>query len=139
MQTKRLFSNWTQTATFFLIGGALAWATKLAIIVSTNGRIIDTGAAALFMRIGLLLLLVGSTAIGSRLSANRTALLRVLAIVLSPVILFGLFFLPGFFITPLLANSSIWYAQQEAPIAIAVVVSAVAGFILLKSLNPVAR
>lgn len=139
MQTKQLFTNWTQTASFILIGGALAWTIKLAIIVSTNGRIIDTGAAALFMRIGLLLLLIGSTAIGGRLSINRTVLLRILAFLLSPVLLFGLFLLFGFFINPLLANSSIWYAQQEAPIAVAVVISAITGYLILKTFKPAAH
>lgn len=97
MQTKQLFSNWTQTASIILLGGALAWSIKLTIIVATNGRIIDTGAAALFMRVGLLLLLIGSTAIGSRLTVNRATLLRILAFLLSPVILFGLFYCLAFF------------------------------------------
>ena len=139
MQIKSLFSQWTKVAAILLIGGALAWTIKLGVIVSTNGAIIDTGAAALFMKIGLVLLLIGSTGIGSRLGKNRQPFLRIIAILLSPVILIGLIFLFGFIMGPLFKNTSIWYAEQEAPILIAVMVSLVVGSLLLKSLKPVVR
>jgi hypothetical protein len=42
---KLLLSQWIQIAGVILIIGALAWTIKLIIIISTNGRIIDTGAA----------------------------------------------------------------------------------------------
>ena len=139
MQTKLLFSNWTQLAAAILISGAIAWIIKLSIIVSTNGQVIDTGAAALFMKIGIVLLAVGSTAIGSRLSAKRATWVRVLAMVLSPVLLFAIFFAIGFVAMPLFKNISLWYAQQEAPIAIAVVVSLLIGIALFRNYQPAVR
>ena len=133
MQLKSLFSRWTQVAGILLIGGALAWTIKLCIIIATNGRIIDTGAAALLMKIGIVLLLIGSTGIGHRLSRNRALWLRIISIILSPVVLFGALFLLGSFIVPLFQHIDLWYAQEEAPIAIAVVICMPVGYLLYKS------
>lgn len=138
MQTK-LFSNWTQLAALLLMGGATAWIIKLGVIVSTNGQVIDTGAAALFMKIGIILLAIGSTGIGSRLTAHKATWQRVIAIVLSPLMLFALFFLVGFVATPLFKNISLWYAEQEAPIAIAVIVSLLVGIVLYRNYQPAVR
>src|SRR5215218_7712118 len=137
MQLRSLFSRWTQVAGLLLMGGALAWTIKLCIIIATNGRIINTGAAALLMKIGIVLLLVGSTGIGNRLSRNRTLWLRIIAIILSPVVVFGSLILIGTFIVPLFQHIDLWYAQQEAPIALAVVVCMPIGYILYKSYKSV--
>jgi hypothetical protein len=137
MQLRSLFSKWTQVAGLLLMGGALAWTAKLCVIISTNGRIIDTGAAAFLMTTGLVMLAVGSTGIGTRLSLNRNVLLRIIAIILSPLVVFGSFLLFGMIIVPLFKNSSVWYAQQEAPIAIAVVLSFALGYVLYRSYKPV--
>lgn len=139
MQLKAIFSNWTQVAGLLLIGGALAWTIKLGVIISTNGRIIDTGAAALFMKIGLLLLVVGSTGIGNRLSRHRAVWLRTIAILLSPVVVFVLLLPVGMFLSSLVKNSSVWYAEQEAPIALAVVVYMAIGYFLHRSYKPVTQ
>jgi hypothetical protein len=136
MQKRLLFQKWTKTAGLLLMGGALAWAIKLSVIISTNGRIIDTGAAALFMKIGLVLLLIGSTGIGSWLSYHRTLLLRIIAIVISPALLFGILLLFGTFVSPLAKTIDVWYAQQEAPIALAVILCLAIGFLLYKSYLP---
>ena len=138
MQLKSLFSRWTQVAGLLLMGGALAWAIKLAVIISTNGRIIDTGAAALFMKIGLLLFAIGSTGIGNRISLNRNIFLRTIAILLSPVVVFGSFLLFGMISGPLAKNIEVWYAQQEAGIAVAAVAYIAIGYLLYKSWRPVA-
>jgi hypothetical protein len=136
MQLKLFFYNWTRVASLLLIGGALAWTLKLGVIISTNGRIIDTGAAALLMKIGLLLLIIGSTGIGNRLSHNKALLLRILAILLSPVLIFSLLLLIGMVAVPLFKNTGVWYAQQEAPILIAVIVNFIAGYLLYKKHKP---
>ncbi len=133
MSLKLLFSKWTQIAGVLLMGGALAWTIKLGVIISTNGRIIDTGAAAMLMKIGLVMLLVGSTGIGSGLRMKSKPALRIITILLAPVVVIGLLFLLGAIIIPLLKDSSVWYAQQEAPIAIAVVVYMTIGYLLYKS------
>ena len=137
MQLKSFLSEWTRIAGLLLIGSALAWAIKLGVIISTNGRIIDTGAAALFMKLGLVLLLVGSTGIGNRISRQRGAWVRTIAILVSPVLLFGSLLLIGTTIGPLFQNSSVWYASQEAPIGIAVVVCLAVGSLLYRSCKTV--
>lgn len=138
MQLRSLFSRWTQVAGLLLMGGALAWTIKLCIIIATNGRIINTGAAALLMKIGIVLLLVGSTGIGNRLSRNRALWLRIISIILSPIVVFGLLILISTFIVPLFQHIDLWYAQQEAPIALAVIVCMPIGYILYKSYKSVA-
>jgi hypothetical protein len=136
MQLKSLFSKWTQVAGLLLMGGALTWTAKLCVIISTNGQVINTGAAAILMTTGLVLLAIGSTGVGTRLTVNRALLLRAIAIILSPVVVFGLFFLFGMIIVPLFKDSSVWYAQQEAPIGVAVVLSFALGYLLYKSYKP---
>ena len=115
--------------------------TLVAIVwpVKKNGKIIDTGAAALFMKIGLFFLAVGSTGIGNRLSHKQAVLLRIIAILLSPVVVFGSCLLFGMLTSPLFSNSSVWYAQQEAPIAFAAIVYLAVGFLLFRNYQPVAR
>ena len=98
--------NWTRLAGSLLMCGALAWAIKLAVIISTNGRIIDTGAAALLIKIGLITFFVGSTGIGSRLTQNRHLVLRILSVILSPVIIFASFMLFPAITGPLLKTAA---------------------------------
>jgi hypothetical protein len=129
---KLILSNWTQIAGLILISGAVAWAIKLIIIISTNGRIINTGAAAFFMTAGLLMLILGSTGIGLRLSRGRHVFLQGLAVVLSPALMFGSFILFSTITNPLLTGSSIGYAQEEAPIGLAVIVYLIVGYFLIK-------
>ncbi|HEV7333497.1 MAG TPA: hypothetical protein VGN63_20855 [Flavisolibacter sp.] len=137
MQPKTIFANWTQFASTLLMGGALAWALKLSVIISTNGRIIDTGAAALLMKVGIPLLLIGSTCLGSSFTTNQNAFIRILAILLSPVLLFGACFLITTSLNPLVQDSSVWYAAQELPIAVVVLVCFPLGLFLYKRFQPV--
>ncbi|MGV3657144.1 MAG: hypothetical protein ACO1NX_04290 [Chitinophagaceae bacterium] len=136
MQIKTFFSNWTKVAALLLMVGALAWIIKLGVIVSTKGEVIDTGIAALLMKVGIITLTLGSTGIGSRLSLNRALWLRVIAILLSPVLLFACFLAAGFIAGPLFKNINLWYAEQEAPIALAVVVSSIIGITLYRNYKP---
>ncbi|WP_276499613.1 hypothetical protein [Pontibacter litorisediminis] len=85
------------------------------------------------MTIGIVLLLIGSTGIGYYLSRNRNFLVRAVAIILSPALVFGSFVLIGMVTNPLLQNSSIWYAQQEAPIGVAVILYMAVGYFLFRS------
>lgn len=85
------------------------------------------------MTIGIVLLLIGSTGIGYHLSRNRSVWVRAIAVILSPALVFGSFILIGMVTNPLLKNSSIWYAQQEAPIAVAVIVYMAVGYFLYRS------
>jgi lipoprotein signal peptidase len=142
MEVKNLFKHWTKVAAILLMAGALAWTIKLIIIISTNGRIIDTGAAAFLMKAGIFLLAIGSTGIGFRLSENKPTWLRILAILLSPILVFAVFLLIAQIVTPLvvsplLEGTKVWYAQQEAPIGLAVMFFLTLGVLLFKSYKTV--
>ena len=78
-------SRWIAVAGTALVAGGVAWLVKLAVIVATGGRVIDTGAAAFFYLLGFLLLAVGSTGLGLWLTKNRAVPLRIAAVALSPV------------------------------------------------------
>ncbi|GAA4299069.1 hypothetical protein GCM10023183_07920 [Nibribacter koreensis] len=142
MEVNQLYRHWTKVAAILLIAGALAWTIKLIVIISTDGRIIDTGAASLLMKAGIILLAIGSTGIGFRLSENRPTWLRILAILLSPLVVFALFLLIAQIVTPLLINpllenTKVWYAQQEAPIGLAVIFFLAMGLLLFNSYKTV--
>jgi hypothetical protein len=137
MQLRLLFSRWTKLSSLLLMGGAMAWAAKLGVIISTNGRIIDTGAASILMTTGTLMLLVGSTGIGTYLCFNRAVWLRTIAILLSPVFVFGSILFLAKVTGPLFQNSSLWYAQQEGAIGVVAVVYMIVGFLLFKRYKPV--
>jgi hypothetical protein len=139
MQLNISLWKWSRTAGHFLVAGALAWTMKLSVIVCTNGRIIDTGASAFFMKIGLVMFIIGSTGIGSRLSHNRHLLLRAISIIVSPALVFGSFFLFGMITNPIFRGSGIWYAQQEAPIGLAVLVYIFVGYYLNRSPVTISR
>lgn len=74
-----------------LVAGGAAWLSKLAVIVATDGRVTQTGAAAAFLDRGLVLLMVGHTGVGLRLAMNQAASMRVVLALASPLI-FGVLF-----------------------------------------------
>jgi len=129
---KSFFAQWNRVAGYLLIAGALAWMFKLVVIVSTNGRIINTGPAAVLMTAGLILLFVGSTGIGFQFARTRGIFVRIVSILVSPALLFGSFILCGMMSEPLFRDSVFWYAPQEAPIGIAVLLSLAVGLFLSK-------
>ena len=86
-----LWKSWIAIAGTALVAGGVAWLSKLAVIVATDGRVTHTGAAATFLDIGLVLLMVGSTGVGLRLASNQEASMRVILAVLSPLV-FGVLF-----------------------------------------------
>ena len=72
-----------------LIASGVAWLSKLRVIVATDGRVVATGAAATFLELGLVLLIVGSTGIGVRLMMGQEPSMRVVLAVASPLVLLG--------------------------------------------------
>ena len=130
---KSIFAQWNRVAGYLLIAGALAWMFKLVVIVSTNGRIINTGPAAVLMTAGLILLFIGSTGIGFSLARTRGMVIRAVSILLSPALLFGAFIFMGMISEPLFRDSVFWYAPEEAPIGLAVLLSLAVGLRLSRS------
>jgi hypothetical protein len=71
-----LWKWWTAIAGTILVVGGVAWLLKLWVIVSTDGRVVATGAAGAFFDLGFYSLLVGSTGLGVRLMANQDTAMR---------------------------------------------------------------
>lgn len=71
--------TWPVLASGLLAAGGLSWLVKIGVIVATDGRIIDTGPAALLMTAGIVLLLLGAAGTGAWLAGRRHPVLRGLA------------------------------------------------------------
>jgi hypothetical protein len=56
--------RWLMLAAVLMINGRLAWLAKLAVIVATDRRISDTGAADAFYLLGWALLALEATGFG---------------------------------------------------------------------------
>jgi hypothetical protein len=80
---------WIAIAGTTLIAGGIAWLSKLWVIVATDGRVVATGAAARFLELGLILLIVGSTGIGVRLMMNQEPSMRIVLALASPLVFLG--------------------------------------------------
>jgi hypothetical protein len=68
-------------ASGLLTAGGLSWLVKIGVIVATDGRVIDTGPAAVLMTAGIVLLLLGAAGTGAWLVGRRHPALHVLAAV----------------------------------------------------------
>lgn len=137
-----LWKWWTTIAGTLLVVGGLAWVLKLWVIISTDSRVVATGAAGAFFDLGLYSLLVGSTALGLRLTINQKPLLRGAAMVgasVAFVISFFVFSAVGYTILSIgdvvLGVSPPDYLLEEAGIFISAVVWSVIGVMLINSIR----
>lgn len=80
-----LLRLWIAIAGTALVFGGVAWLLKLWVIVSTDGRVVATGAAGALFDLGFYLLLAGSAGLGLRLMINHEPAMRGVAAVASPV------------------------------------------------------
>jgi hypothetical protein len=134
-----LWRWWIAIAGTALIAGGVAWLSKLWVIVATDGRVVATGAAATFLELGLVLLIVGSTGIGVRLMMNQEPSMRIVLAVASPVVLLGVGYAAGGVIgyAVLLIGSALagvavpGYLLQEAGILGLAMIGLVAGIWLM--------
>jgi hypothetical protein len=136
-------SRWTHIAGWFALGGGTAWLAKIAVIVATDGRIIDTGAAAWLMRAGLIGLFVGSTGVTLWAARRRGTGVRIAAVVLAPVVAAASLAAIGILSTVLVRNlvgaRGPAYAGREAGIVVAAVVGLAVGAALLRQVHGAAR
>ena len=86
---------WIAIAGTTLIAGGFAWLLKLWVIVATDGRVVATGAAATFLELGLVLLIVGSTGIGVRVMMSQEPSMRVVLALASPLVVLGVRYMAG--------------------------------------------
>jgi len=116
-----------------LLGGAIAWLAKLAVIVATDGEQTDTGAAAVFYLSGFVLLLVGSTAFGLWLTPRGLAL-RIGAALLGPVAFVGSVSLLDAAAKALIGGRGPSYADDEWGILFAAVFWLAVGLVVAASI-----
>jgi hypothetical protein len=83
--------RWILIGLLALLAGGLSWVAKIGVIVATKGRIDDEGIAAVFFLTGVVLLVVGSTAIGAMLAWGKSLLIFLLAAACSPIVLLASF------------------------------------------------
>jgi hypothetical protein len=139
-----LWRWWIAIAGTALIAGGVAWLSKLWVIVATDGRVVATGAAATFLELGLVLLIVGSTGIGVRLMMNQEPSMRIVLAVASPVVLLGVGYAVGGVIgyAVLLIGSALagvavpGYLLQEAGILGLAMIGLVAGIWIMAYVMP---
>ena len=137
------YSRWTRLwmviagASLFL--GGTAWIFKLGVVISTGGRVMYTGSAATLFDLGLILLLVGSTGVGLRLTADGKAAPPIVGIALSPLVFVVSFMiLQGFVVALVDAVRAVGfgpgpdYVREEAIILLTAAVALVAGVTLLR-------
>ena len=132
-------SRWLiATAGLALVVGAMAWLTKIGVIIATDGRVTHTGAAGSSFTIGLWLLSVGAAGLGLRLTMNVDLVLRVILTVGFPfvfVLSFFVFSAIGYVIVAgarvIMGGALPRYMLGEAGILISAVVWMVIGAVLL--------
>jgi hypothetical protein len=133
-------SKWLiATAGLALVVGAMAWLTKIGVIIATDGRVTHTGAAGSSFAIGLGLLSVGAAGLGLRLSMSVDLL--VLRVILTVgftfvfVLSFFVFSAIGYVIVAgarvIVGDALPRYMLGEAGILISAVVWMVIGAVLL--------
>ena len=124
--------RWIQIGSIAAALGGLSWLAKVAIIIATEGKVNDEGAAALFYILGVALMSVGSTAGGVRLANRRSSLLLIGAVVLSPVVFFVSSSVLDGIAQPLLENRGPAYWEDEAGIVVTALIWLLLGITLLR-------
>ena len=107
-----LWKWWIATAGTALVVGGVAWLSKLAVIVATDGRVVATGAAGAFFDLGLYSLLFGSTGVGLRLARNQEPSMRVVLAVVSPLVFTLAFLVFSVIGYALVAMGRVWGASS---------------------------
>lgn len=110
--------RWSWIAGWLLCIGGIAWLTKVAVIVAKDGRELDTGAAAWLMRLGLVTLFPGATGVGLWLARRAGIAPRVLAVLLSPVVLAATLVGLGMISVALLGARGPAYLKEEIGIVV---------------------
>lgn len=87
MKTNRWITITAAAAT----AGGLAWLSKLAVIAATDGRVTDTGAAAVFYLLGAVLLALGAGCTTLRLLRPRARWATVATLLPAPLVFFASF------------------------------------------------
>jgi hypothetical protein len=129
-------SRWTAILATVLIAGGVSWLLKLtviAVMVATGSRDIESGLVAFFYLMGLALLLIGSTALGLRLTMGRPVPLRIAAVVLSPIVFWFSFMILDIISDSIVGGQAPNYVQSETAVLLAALVWLALGAMVRKS------
>jgi len=108
--------RWITFGSIAVALGGLSWLAKIAVIIATDGKVDNEGAAALFYLLGVALMMTGSTAVGVLVTGHRSRLMLIMAVVLSPIVFLVSFaFLEGV-TKPLLGERGPAYFGEEVGI-----------------------
>ena len=113
-------TRWTRVSAMILVGGGVAFALKLIAIPTTGGDDFESGVVALLFFAGMFGMLVGSTTLGSRFAEDRPLAVYVLALVLSPMLIWFVFILLDGVLKPIGEAGPDWYVDEAGITAIAV-------------------
>lgn len=131
--------RWSWFAGWLTLGGSVAWLAKFAVIVASDGRIIDTGPAAWLMSLGLVCLLVGATGGPLWLARRGGAVARAAAVLLSPVVLAGSLWAIGALSAAAVGARGPAYLDEELGILVAAAVWLAVGVGLLAHVRRTSR
>ena len=114
-----------------LVGGGIAFLLKLVAIPTTGGEDFESPVVALFFFAGMFGMFVGSTSLGSRLAERAPLTVYVLALVLSPIVIWVVFLLLDEGLKPIGEAGPDWYVD-EAGITVMAVLMIGTGLWLLR-------
>lgn len=84
-------NRWITITAIAAAAGGIAWLSKLAVIAATDGRVTDTGAAAVFFLLGAVLLAGGAGCVTLRLLRRQSRWTTVAALLSAPIVFFASF------------------------------------------------
>lgn len=113
-------TRWTRVSAMILVGGGIAFALKLIVIPTTGGDDYESGVVALLFFAGMFGMLVGSTTLGSRFAQQRPLAVYVLAVALSPILIWFVFMLLDEGLKSIGEAGPDWYVDEAGITAIAV-------------------
>ena len=113
-------ARWTRVSAMILLAGGIAFVLKLIAIPTTGGDDFESGVVALLFFAGMFGMLVGSTTLGSMFAQDRPLAVYVVALVLSPIVIWFVFILLDGVLKPIGEAGPDWYVDEAGITAIAV-------------------
>ena len=129
-------ARWTRISAMILVGGGIAFFLKLLAIPTTGGEDFESGVVALFFFAGMLGMFVGATALGSRLAEHAPIGAYVLALVLSPILVWFLFLALDEGLKPIGEAGPDWYVAEAGITAIAILMIGAGLWLLRRERRP---
>ncbi len=124
---------WERWASVVLLLGAASWLAKMAVIFSTDGRVIDTGAASVFYLAGVALMALGVTAVGLHFTRPAATWIRIVAMLASVIGFFVSYFVIDAVARPTLGQVGPDYMPDEAGILLTAIFWLIVAVVLIRA------